>query len=140
MIPIGDLIIQHFLKKNAQEKIAEKFKDNLVDLDNINEKELTKEEKQSIDDVKDKTDDKISDILKTIARFGTIGTNIAAKTFSYPLAGLGCFIGVVLGGLVMNHDINSYLDFYGKRLIWRLLVNLSFEKINNYLKNNFEQP
>ena len=49
-----------------------------------------------------------------------------------------CAIGVVVGGLVMNQDINSYLDFYGKRLIWRLLVNLSFEKINNYLKNNFE--
>ena len=70
----------------------------------------------------------------------TVGTNIVAKAFSLSIAGLGCFIGIASGGIAKNYDINSYLDFYGKRLILRLLINLSFEKINNYLKNNFEQP
>jgi hypothetical protein len=46
---------------------------------------------------------------------------------------------MLTGGFVMNYDINSFLDFYGKRLLYKLLVNLSFEGIEKYLKDNFEQ-
>lgn len=139
IIPLADIIIQHYIKKKARIKIANKFKDELMDLDSVNikNKELSQEEKDIIDDIKNKSNDTTSDILKTIARIGTVGFNILAKTASIGVAGVGCVIGIFTGGLVMNYDINSYLEFYGNRLICRLLVNLSFEKIEKYLKDNF---
>ena len=38
----------------------------------------------------------------------------------------------------MNYNKNKYLEFYGKRLVYRYLVNLSFDIIEEYLKNTFE--
>ena len=96
--------------------------------------DITKE----IDEIKYKFNDIASDIIKPMVRIVTVGFNIFAKTISIGVAGIGCVIRIITGGLVMNYDINSYLEFYGKRLVCRLLVNLSFEKIENYLKKNFE--
>ena len=136
IIPVGDIFIQMLIKKSAKKKIAEKFNDNLIDLNDINH--LSEEEKKSLEEMKNKSDDKTSDILKTLIRCGTIAFNIFAKTISIAIGGIGIVVGMTTGGLVMNYDIKAYLDFYGKRLDYRLLLNLSFEKIEKYLKENFE--
>ena len=60
------------------------------------------------------------------------------KFLRYGSAIVGSVVGAVVSQLVMNYDINKYLDFYGKRLLYRYLVNLSFNKIDKYLKNKFE--
>ena len=38
----------------------------------------------------------------------------------------------------MKYNIDKFLEFYGKRTIYRYLINLSFDSIKNYLKENFE--
>ena len=38
----------------------------------------------------------------------------------------------------MKYDINKFLEFYKKRAIYRYLINLSFDNIENYFKENFE--
>ena len=64
-------------------------------------------------------------------------TNIA-RTFSYSVAGIGIAVGMITCGVQMNNDINGFLEFYGKRLIYRFLINLSFDSIEKYLIDNFE--
>ena len=137
IIPFADIFFQWLIKKSAKKTIAEKFKDNLIDLNDI--KHLTDEEKKSLKEVKDKSDDKTSDILKSMLRIGTIGFNILAKSIFLSIGGIGIVVGMVTGGMVMNYDIKAYLEFYGKRLNYRLLLNLSFDKIEEYLKKNFEK-
>lgn len=80
----------------------------------------------------------MSDVLKSLVRVGTICFNIFAKTISFAVGGIGIVVGMFSGGLVMHYDVKAYLDFYGKRLNYRLLINLSFEKIERYLIDNFE--
>ena len=138
LIPFLDIVIQHFIKKNAKKKIAEKFNDELIDF-NIKDKKLNEKEKNSIKEMENKSDDKASDILKSIGRGITLGINVLAKTIFLPIAIIGCSIGIIVGGSVMNYDINAFLDFYGNRFVYRCLINLSFDSIDNYLKNNFEK-
>ena len=127
IIPFADIFIQSLIEKSAKKTIAKKFKDNLIDLNDI--KHLTDEEKKSLKEVKDKFVDKTSNILKSIVR-------VLAKTIFLPIGGI---VGMVTGGMVMNYDIKAYLEYYGKRLNYRLLLNLSFDKIEEYLKKNFEK-
>ena len=138
LIPFGDIVIQHFIKKNAKEKIANKFGDDVIDFDK-KDKKLTEKEKDSLKEIKDKSNDNTSDILKSLARGFTISFNFFAKTIFLPIAFIGCGIGIIVGGAVMSYDINAYLDFYGKRFMYRCLVNLSFDLIDKYLKENFEK-
>ena len=80
-----------------------------------------------------------NDILKTLGRVLTVGANIIGRTILLPLAGVGILIGVITGGLIIDYDIKSYLDFYSKRYLYRCLVNLSFDSIEKYLIENFEK-
>ena len=137
MIPFGDIVIQHFIKKNAKEKIANKFGDDVIEF-NKKDKKLTEKEKDSLNEIKDKSNDNKSDILKSLARGFTLGFNVFAKTIFLPIAFVGCGIGIIVGGVVMDYDIKAYLEFYGKRFMYRCLVNLSFDLIEKYLKENFE--
>lgn len=138
LIPFADIYLQHLIKENAKEKIAKKFNDDLLDFNKENLK-LTGNEKNSLKEIEDKSDDKKSDILKSIGRSVTIGINYFSKVFIWPIALIGCGIGSIVGGVVMNYDINAYLEFYGNRFLYRCLVNLSFDLIENYLKENFEK-
>ena len=140
IIPLGDILIQHFIKKDAKEKVSQKFKDDLLDFEkkNKNEKNIKNKEQESIEGIKDKIDDKKSDIMKTIGRITTIGINIGLKTVSVAVGFVGCIIGVVTGGLVMNYDINAYLEFYGNRFVNKCLLNFSFNLVEKYFEENFE--
>ena len=136
IIPFFDILFQHLIKENAKKKISKKFDDDLIDLDK-KKSYYTKEEKDNIDEIKNQTDDATSDILKSIGRVATIGTNILSKISFFALAGIGVFVGVVVGGAVTQYDINALLEFYGNRFIHRCLIGLSFKKIANYLAENF---
>ena len=138
LIPFLDILIQHYIKENAKEKIAQKFNDDLIDFSK-KDKKLSEKEKNSIKEMENKSDDKTSDILKSIGRGITLGINVIAKTIFLPIAFIGCSLGIIVGGAVMNYDINAFIDFYGNRFIYRCLINLSFDSIDNYLKNNFEK-
>ena len=140
IIPLLDIVIQSGIKKNARTTIANEFKDELIDLNVISQtnKEMSKEEQNSFDDIKNKTNDNQSDILKTVARIGTISINFFSKTLLKSVMGIGVAVGILTGGLVMDYDIDSYIEFYVKRFDCRLLINLSFEDIDNYLIDNFE--
>lgn len=137
IIPLADIYIQYRIKKDAKLTIANKFKDNLIDFENKDTDEAGKE--NDINDIKEKSNDLTSDILKTLGRVVTIGVNVLARTIFLPVAGVGILIGVLTGGLVMNYDIKSYLDFYSKRYLYRCFVNLSFDSIEKYLIDNFEK-
>jgi hypothetical protein len=137
IIPLVDIYIQYKIKKNAKLTIAKKFKDNLIDFDNKDTGEAGKE--NDINDIKEKSNDLKSDILKTLGRVVTIGANIIGRTILLPVAGVGILIGVLTGGLVMEYDIKSYLDFYSKSYLYRCFVNLSFDSIEKYLIENFEK-
>ena len=140
IIPLVDIYIQYKIKKNAKLTIAKKFKDNLIDFDNKDKGEDGKENDiKDIKDIKKKSNDLKSDILKTLGRVVTIGANILARTILLPIAEIGILIGVLTGGLVMEYDIKSYLDFYSKRYLYRCFVNLSFDSIEKYLIENFEK-
>ncbi len=89
--------------------------------------------------MENKSDDKRSDILKSIGRGITLGINILSKTIFLPISFIDCSLGILVGGTVMNYDINAFLDFYGNRFVYRCLIILSFNSIDNYLKNNFEK-
>ena len=140
IIPLGDILIQHFIKKDAKEKVSQKFKDDLLDFEkkNKNEKNIKNKEQESIEGIKDKIDDKKSDIMKTIGRITTIGINIGLKTVSVAVGFVGCIIGVVTGGLVISYDINAYLEFYGNRFVNKCLLNFSFNLVDKYFEENFE--
>ena len=88
--------------------------------------------------VKEDTDDFSGNVTKTLVRFGTIISNILLKTVSYSVAGLGILSGMLFGGKQMFDDIEGFLEFYGKRLIYRYLINLSLDGIEKYLIDNFE--
>jgi len=137
IFPLADIYIQYKIKNNAKTTIANKFKDNLIDFDKKDTDEAGKE--NDINDIKEKSNDLTSDILKTMGRAVTIGINVLAKTIFLPIAGVGILIGVLTGGLVMEYDIKSYLDFYSKRYLYRCFVSLSFDSIEMYLKDNFEK-
>ena len=80
------------------------------------------------------------DILKTIRKIGSLFCGLS-KLGKYLRFGSGIaesVIGAAVSGIVMNYDIDKYLEFYGKRLIYRYLVNSSINKIEEYLRNNFE--
>ena len=51
IIPFFDILIQHYIKKNAKKKISEKFDDNLTDLEQ-KKSYITKDEKDNVDEVK----------------------------------------------------------------------------------------
>ena len=137
IFPLVDIYIQSKIKKDAKLKIANKFKDNLIDFDKKDTGEPGKE--NDINDIKEKSNDLKSDILKTFGRAVTIVINVQARTIFLPVAGVGILIGVLTGGLVMDYDIKSYLDFYSKRYLYRCFVNLSFDSIEKYLIDNFEK-
>ena len=137
IFPLVDIYIQSKIKKDAKLTIANKFKDNLIDFDKKDTGEPGKE--NEINDIKEKSNDLKSDILKTLGRVVTIGANVLARTIFLPVAGVGILIGVLTGGLVMDYDIKSYLDFYSKRYLYRCFVNLSFDSIEKYLIDNFEK-
>ena len=136
IIPIGDMIIQSYIKENAKEKIANIFKDDLIDFDNDNN--LSEKEKNYLKKVKEDTDDFSGNASKTLFRFGTIISNILLKTVSYFFAGLEILSGMIFSGKKMIDDIEGFLEFYGKRLIYRYLINLSLDGIEKYLIDNFE--
>ena len=138
LIPFFDILIQHYIKKNAKEKIAQKFNDDLIDFSK-KDKKLSEIEKNSIKEMENKSDDKRSDILKSIGRGITLGINILSRTIFLPISFIDFSLGILVGGTVMNYDINAFLDFYGNRFVYRCLINLSFNSIDNYLKNNFEK-
>ena len=142
LIPVLDLFIESKMKKNVQKEIAEDLNDDLI---NLNDNNFTiSEEEQSFIDIenfKKETSDKSTDIIKTISKAGAwlfCGLSKFAKLWRYGSAIVGSVVGAVVSPIVMNYDINKYLDFYGKRLLYRYLVNLSFNKIEKYLKNKFE--
>ena len=137
LIPFVDILLQQLIKKNAKEKIANKFKDDLIDFNEKNLK-LTEKEKYSLKEIEDKSDDKTSNILKSMGRAVTLGINIFSKVIILPVAVIGCAMGSIVGGQVMKYDINAYLEFYGNRFLYRCLVSLSFDLIVNYFKENFE--
>ena len=136
IIPIGDIIIQSYIKDNAKEKIANIFKDDLVDFDK--DYDLSEKEKNYLEKVKKDTNDIFGDVSKTFVRAGTIISNIALKTISYSVACVGILAGMIIGGKQMTDDIEGFLEFYGKRLIYRYLINLSLNSIEKYLIDNFE--
>lgn len=136
IIPIGDMIIQYYIKENAKEKIANIFKDDLIDFDKDNN--LSEKEKKYLKKVKEDTDDFSGNVSKTVVRAGTIISNILLKTISYSVAGIGILVGMIFGGKQMSDDIEGFLEFYGKRLIYRYLINLSLDDIEKYLIDNFE--
>ena len=107
----------------------------------FNEKNLilNEKEKNSLKEVEDKSDDKKSDILKSMGRAITLGINIFSTVVIWPLALIDCGIGSIVGGEVMKYDIKAYLEFYGNRFLYRCLVNLSFDLIEKFLKDNFEK-
>ena len=136
IFPIGDMIIQYFIKENAKEKIANIFKDDLIDFDKDNN--LSEKEKKYLKKVKEDTNDFFGNVSKTVVRAGTIISNILLKTISFSVAGIGILVGMIIGGKQMSDDIEGFLEFYGKRLIYRYLINLSFDDIEKYLIDNFE--
>ncbi len=97
--------------------------------------ELSNKDKNSIKEIENKSDDKTSDILKTLGRFITLGVNALSKTIFLPISFIGCSIGIIVGGAVMNYDINANIKFYVNRFVYRCLINLSFDSIENYLQN-----
>jgi hypothetical protein len=135
-IPLGDMIIQYYIKENAKEKIANIFKDDLIDFEKDNN--LSEKEKNYLKKVKEDTDDIFGNVSKTFIRAGTIISNILLKTISYSVAGVGILAGMIFGGKQMSDDIEGFLEFYGKRLIYRYLINLSLDDIEKYLIDNFE--
>ena len=136
IFPIGDMIIQYFIKENAKEKIANIFKDDLIDFDKDNN--LSEKEKKNLKKVKEDTNDFFGNVSKTVVRAGTIISNILLKTISFSVAGIGILVGMIIGGKQMSDDIEGFLEFYGKRLIYRYLINLSLDDIEKYLIDNFE--
>lgn len=136
IFPIGDMIIQYFIKENAKEKIANIFKDDLIDFDKDNN--LSEKEKKYLKKVKEDTNDFFGNVSKTVVRAGTIISNILLKTISFSVAGIGILVGMIIGGKQMSDDIEGFLEFYGKRLIYRYLINLSLDDIEKYLIDNFE--
>ena len=73
-------------------KISEKFDDNLTDL--ANKKSFySKNEKDDIDKVKKRTNDVKNDILKSIGRTSSIGTNILTNIIFYFSWDWSCYRG-----------------------------------------------
>ena len=137
-----DLIIENKIKKNVQKEIAEILDDDLI---NLNDKNITlsNDEKNFIDieQYKKETSDNPTDITKTFTKIVGLAVSFISKVVTFARIGapiIGCFIGSIISGIVMNCDINKYIEFYGKRLVYRYLVNLSFDIIEEYLKNTFE--
>jgi len=137
IFPLADIMIQYFIKKKAREKIAKKFNDNLIDFDG-NKDSINAEERKLIEDIKNKSDHTTSNIVNVLTRIIAFSTNFVTKTFSVALGFVGIAIGIGLGGIFMNYDINSYLEFYGNRFLIRCLSSLSFNSIDKYFKDNFE--
>ena len=136
IIPIGDIIIQTYIKENAKEKIANIFNDDLIDFDK--DYNLSEKEKNYLEKVKEDTNNIFGNVSKTFVRAGTIISNIALKTISYSVACVGILAGMIIGGKQMSDDIEGFLEFYGKRLIYRYLINLLLDGIEKYLIDNFE--
>ena len=137
IFPIADIMFQYLIKKNAREKIAKKFNDNLTDFDG-NKDSINTEERKLIEDLKNKSDHTKSNIVNVLTRIIAFSTNFITKTVSVALGFVGIAIGISLGGIFMNYDINSYLEFYGNRFLIRCLSSLSFNSIDKYFKDNFE--
>ena len=142
LFPILDLFVQKEMKKNIQKEIADELNDDLIDLDNSNLN--LSEEEQSFTDIenfKKDTSDIPTNVFKTILKAGSWALCGLSKIISLLKIGgvvIGGLVGLVVSGVVMNYDINKYLEFYEKRLIYRYLVNLSFNKIEKYLEDKFE--
>ena len=141
VIPVGDIFIQSWLKKNAKKIIAKHFADELIDFDitdNIKNTSANSEKKE-LEEVKEKTSDIAGDIGKTIGRGATIGLNLIPKLVvgaaSVGLAGIGLGIGAGMGFYQMKTDVDAYIDFYSKRFLFRILVNLSFNDVEKYLSS-----
>ena len=136
ILPILDIYFQYNIKKNAKEKIANRFGDDLIDFEQ-NNNNLSTKEKKYLEKVKEKTSDIFGDISKSTLRVVTIGIDIFGKLF-LPFTIIGTLIGMYIGKKQMDEDITALLEFYGKRLIYRYLINLSFDSIEKYLIDNFE--
>ena len=130
------------LKKDARETIANEFHDNLTEFDDNNIK-LSNQEKEfiNIEQISKDTSDKPTDTLNTVGKVSSwlvcyLGK--FSKYFKYGAPIIGTIAGMAISGFVMDYDIDKYLEFYGRRLIYRYLVTLSFEKVKKYLEDNFE--
>lgn len=136
LLPLFDILFQYIFKKNAKEKIAYSFGDDLIDFEqsNIN---LSTKEKKYLEKVKEQTSDKFGDISKSALRVVTIGIDVFGKLL-LPFTIIGTLFGMYIGKKQMDEDISALLEFYGKRLIYRYLINLSFDSIEKYLIDNFE--
>ena len=136
VVPLFDIGFQHLIKENAKKKIAKKFSDSLEDLNKI-DSSLSKDEKDDVEEVKEKTNDVKSDILKSIGRVFYIGFRLLKNISNIALALPGIALGVAVGGIVTQYDINKFVEFYGKRFVYRCLIVFSFKKIERYLNDNF---
>ena len=87
IIPVGDMIIQYYIKEIAKEKIAYLFKDDLFVFDKDNN--LSQKEKKYLKKVKEDTNDFSGNASKTVVRAGAIISNKLLKTISYSIAGFG---------------------------------------------------
>jgi hypothetical protein len=136
IIPLFDLLIEHFIKKDARETIAKEFHDSLTEFDD--HIELSKKEKEFIDieQIKKDTSDNPTDVIKTGGKIGSWAFCFLCKFsnyFKYDVPIIG-----TIAGMTVNYDINKYLEFYGRRLVYRYLVTLSFEEVKRYLEDNFK--
>ena len=137
ILPLFDLILQHFIKKDAKKKISNRFKDDLIESEG-GEIKFSENEEKSKKKIKENTSNKIRNIFKNLFKEVVVIAGLSLKAIYFPLGFIGIAIGMVAGGKILEGDINGLLEFYGKRLIYRFLINLSFDNIENYLIDNFE--
>ena len=121
----GKVYINKWIKSNARHIIAEEFKDNVTDFD---DKEISTMENQKesdfidIEKVKKDTDDVPSNIFQTIIKAGTLIFGIGksfAQIFGKAVPVIGSLAGMIINGKVIEYDLDKYLEFYGKRLIYK---------------------
>lgn len=155
IIPVFDLIAQHFLKKFAIKKIADIFEDNLVEIKiQKNKKEINEEEKNLdellIKQTQNKINDLKSDITKTTFRMATVTNEVLhllnylgkvsldffLKTGVKVIGGVLCVgglaFGITIGFYVMIYDIKEIINFYKERLKSKMFIIDLFSEVIYY--------
>lgn len=158
ILPVIDLIAQHFLKKYAIKKIADIFEDNLIEIKiQKNTKEINEEEKNLdellIKQTQDNINDLKSDITKTTIRMVTITNDvlhlltylgkvsidfflkIGIKVIGGVLCAGGLALGITIGFYVMISDIKEIINFYKERLKSKMFTIELFSEVINYFNH-----